>query len=104
VDGVHECDPYQVTSGCGLGEKCSPYVVYADRCQSEETGTRCVFAGTGVQGDDCSSDACAAGFVCVSAGTGLQCARLCRLSGATDDCPPGLICGPLDVEGFSACG
>jgi hypothetical protein len=105
VQGVHECDPY-APGACGSGRKCSPYVVYADGCQSEETGTRCVISGTRVQGEDCASDssACAEGFACVSAGTGFQCARLCQLNGATDDCPPGLICSPLDVDGFYVCG
>jgi hypothetical protein len=90
-------------STCGPGAKCAPYVEYAMDCQTEEIGTRCVTAGVGVQGDDCANDLCAAGFVCVSSGVGLVCAQLCH-STELDDCPSGLICGELDVDGFFVCG
>ena len=103
VQGVRECDVFTDQANCGAGSKCAPYVTYAMDCQTEEIGTRCVGAGTGVQGDDCANDVCAPGFVCVSSGVGLECARLCRNS-QIDDCPPGLICGELDVDGFFVCG
>ena len=106
VQGPRECDPYSTTNTCGVGARCVPYVTYGDQCQSEEIGTRCAPAGTGVQGDDCANDgdSCAAGYVCASAGSGFRCARLCTLSGASDDCPPGLLCSALDVDGFFVCG
>jgi hypothetical protein len=103
VPGVNECDAYDVSS-CGPGNRCSPYVSYGSGCQAEEIGTRCEVAGTGVQGDDCTSDACAPGYVCVSAGAGFECARLCKLQGGGAACPPGLLCAPLDVDGFFVCG
>jgi hypothetical protein len=103
VQGVRECDVFAGPGACGPGAKCTPYVQYAMDCQTEEIGTRCVAAGSGVQGDDCANDFCSAGFVCVSSGVGLQCAKLCH-EGPVDDCPPGLLCGELDVDGFFVCG
>jgi hypothetical protein len=103
VQGVRECDVFSGQASCGPGAKCAPYVKYAMDCQSEEIGTQCVAAGTGMQGDDCASDLCAPGFVCVSGGVGLECAKLCQDT-QFDDCPPGLICGELDVDGFFVCG
>lgn len=103
IQGTRECDVFVGQSSCGPGEKCAPYVEYAMDCQSETIGTRCVAAGTAVQGDDCSNDVCAPGFVCVSAGIGLQCAELCHGT-QVNDCPPGLLCGELDVDGFFVCG
>lgn len=103
VPGVQECEAY-VPGSCGPGSRCSPYVSYGSGCQAEEIGTRCEPAGTGVQGDDCTSGECAAGYVCVSAGAGFECARLCKLQGGDARCPPGLLCAPLDVDGFFVCG
>jgi hypothetical protein len=103
VAGIEECDPF-TPSSCGPGARCSPYVSYGTGCQAEEIGTRCEVAGVGVQGDDCASDPCAPGYVCVSAGAGFECARLCQLHGGTTGCPPGLLCAPLDVDGFFVCG
>lgn len=103
VQGVRECDVFTGQGSCGPGAKCTPYVQYAMDCQTEEIGTRCVAAGSGVQGDDCANDLCAASFVCVSSGVGLECAQLCH-NGQFDDCPPGLLCGELDVDGFFVCG
>jgi hypothetical protein len=103
VQGKRECDVFLGQASCGPGAKCAPYVKYAMDCQSEEIGTECVAAGTGVQGDDCANEPCAPGFVCVSGGVGLECAKLCQDT-QFDDCPPGLICGELDVDGFFVCG
>jgi hypothetical protein len=103
VQGVRECDVFTEQAACGPGAKCTPYVQYAMDCQTEEIGTRCVAAGSGVQGDDCATDLCAPSFVCVSSGVGLECAQLCH-NGQFDDCPPGLLCGELDVDGFFVCG
>lgn len=103
VQGSRECDVFSGQDSCGPGAKCAPYVKYAMDCQSEEIGTQCVAAGFGMQGDDCANDLCAPGFVCVSGGVGLECAQLCHDS-QFDDCPPGLLCGELDVDGFFVCG
>lgn len=102
VQGRHECDVFTGQASCGFGSKCAPYVHYAMDCQTEEIGTECVVAGTGTQGDDCANDLCAAGFVCVTAGIGLQCAQLCQ-DALLDGCPPGLLCVELDVDGFFVC-
>jgi hypothetical protein len=102
VEGQHECDT-ETQSGCQFGDRCVPYVSYGTKCEAEEVGTRCEIAGFARQGDDCSSETCAAGFVCVTGGAGFQCAELCTLKGSVDSCPPGLLCSPLDVDGFSVC-
>jgi hypothetical protein len=102
VEGRRECDTVAQT-GCSSGERCVPYVDYGEECEAEEVGTRCEVAGEGRQGDDCTSELCAGGFVCVTGGAGFVCARLCRMSASGDECPPGLLCSPLDVDGFSVC-
>jgi hypothetical protein len=104
IQGQRECDPFATVSSCPSGSGCLPYVLYADKCQTEEVGTACTTVGNGRQGDDCAADDCAAGFVCVTSGTGFQCAALCRLVGTGDTCGGGLICIPLDVDGFFVCG
>ena len=102
VEGTRECDAVS-QSGCSAGERCVPYVDYGQKCEAEEIGTRCEIAGTATQGDDCSTDICAGGFVCVTGGAGFVCAKLCRMNSADEDCPPGLLCSPLDVDGFAVC-
>ena len=103
VPGVHACDPFSpIGSSCGFAERCIPYVEYADDCGTEIFGTRCVPTGTGVQGDECNTAECGAGFVCVATGEGNQCSQLCDLTGL-HDCPPGLLCEPLDVDGSYVC-
>jgi len=106
VQGAHVCNPFAAPSDgeCGTGYRCVPYVQYADDCHTEEIGTDCEIAGTGRQGDDCSTSDCAAGFVCVTAGTGFECAALCQLTRTGDTCTSGLICSPLDVDGYFVCG
>ncbi|HEX4340024.1 MAG TPA: hypothetical protein VH062_29150 [Polyangiaceae bacterium] len=106
IQGPRACDPFatDVGSECAHGDRCVPYVQYADQCKTEEIGTQCQPSGTGRQGDDCAVDDCAGGFVCVTAGTGFQCAALCQLTKAGDTCTSGLICTPLDVDGFFVCG
>ena len=105
VQGPHVCDVGQSLAGCGPGERCVPFVTYGDKCKTETIGTECAPLGTAVQGEDCSVDAaCADGFVCVSAGNGFECAQLCTEVGGKSNCPPGLLCAPLDVDGYSVCG
>lgn len=100
---VRECDPFSVPTGCSFGDACYPFVSYPSGvCEQETFGTFCLPPGTGQQGDPCSGEPCAAGFVCVVSGQGNQCVQLCPLQGE-DGCPPGLFCVPVDVEGFGAC-
>jgi hypothetical protein len=102
---INECDPLSPTSGCADGESCFPYVEYpSGPCDVERFGTFCVVAGPGTQGESCSREACAADHICVSTGRGTQCARLCSLGEeAPDVCAPGLLCLPIDIEGFGGC-
>jgi hypothetical protein len=99
------CNPHdQLNSGCFPGEGCYIYVQYpSEPCGQEIYGAFCAPAGFGVQGDPCGGGLdCAAGFVCVVTGSGNQCVKLCPLQG-DDKCPPGLVCEPIDVEGFGGC-
>jgi hypothetical protein len=102
VQGPRECDTV-TQRGCASGERCVPYVTYGERCEAEEIGTRCDVAGEARQGDDCAFEACASGFVCVTGGAGFICAELCSMNADRDECPAGLLCSPLDVDGFSVC-
>jgi hypothetical protein len=102
VEGPRECNTV-TQSGCSSGERCVPYVDYGEKCEAEEVGTRCDLAGEATQGDDCTFEICASGFVCVTGGAGFVCARLCSMSASADECPPGLLCSPLDVDGFAVC-
>jgi hypothetical protein len=104
IQGKRECDPFAAVSTCPAGSGCLPYVQYADECQTEEVGTACTTVGAGRQGDDCTANDCAGGFVCATSGTGFQCAALCRFVGTGDTCGAGLLCTPLDVDGFFVCG
>jgi hypothetical protein len=100
-----DCDPYdQLNSGCFPGDGCYIFVQYPDEpCGQEIYGSFCAPAGFGVQGDPCGGGLdCAAGFVCVVTGSGNQCVKLCPLEG-NDGCPAGLVCEPIDVEGFGGC-
>lgn len=102
---IEDCDPLAVPSGCPLGESCFPFVSYpTGPCEVERFGTVCGLAGTGTQGDSCISEACAGDHICVSTGRGTQCVRLCGFaSGAPNVCSPGLLCLPIDIEGFGGC-
>ncbi|MBW2523235.1 MAG: hypothetical protein JRI23_03630 [Deltaproteobacteria bacterium] len=100
-----QCDPYDQFNGdCAPGEGCFIFVQYpTEPCGQEIYGAYCYLAGGGTQGDSCGGGQdCAAGFVCVVSGEGNQCIQLCQLSGP-DGCPPGLVCEPIDVEGFGGC-
>lgn len=98
-----ECDPLGGQNQCGFDEGCYPYVQYPNsRCEPETFGTRCDVSGPGMQGDPCTGQRCAHGFLCVVTGRGTECASLCRMPGP-NTCPDGLICGSLDIDGFGVC-
>lgn len=101
----YRCDPYDQGNGdCFDGEGCYIYVSYPDEpCGKETYGAVCLPVGPGGQGDACNGGQdCGAGFVCVVTGSGTQCVEFCPLTG-NDGCPPGLVCEPIDVEGFGGC-
>ncbi len=98
-----ECDPLAEPSDCGDGMGCFPFVDYPDDpCAAERFGSRCQVSGLGTQGDDCTLQGCASGFLCVATGQGTQCAKLCEVP-STGQCPPGLICGTVDIQGYGVC-
>lgn len=103
MPGPNECDPFAPVSECDAGERCVPTVEYPDDCGTERFGTVCAVAGPGIQGDDCEVESCAARHVCVTTGQGSQCVQLCTRSPGGDDCPAGLVCEPLDVDGYYVC-
>lgn len=101
-----ECDPLAPPpSGCAIGEACYPYVIYPQfECGQESYGAQCIVAGTGQQGSPCGNgeNHCAAGFVCVISGAGIQCVKLCALD-RIGACAEGLVCEPIDVQGLGGC-
>ncbi|MFT3772797.1 MAG: hypothetical protein QM820_45995 [Minicystis sp.] len=100
-----DCDPYHQFNGdCMPGEGCYIFVGYPEEpCGQETYGSVCQPAGFGGQGDPCNGGGdCGGGFVCVVSGSGNQCVKLCPLSGPPG-CPSGLVCEPIDVEGFGGC-
>jgi hypothetical protein len=100
-----ECNPYSQFNGdCAPGEACYIYVNYpSEPCGQEEYGAFCYPQGPGGQGDPCAGALdCQAGHVCVITGSGTQCVKLCHLRGE-DGCAAGLVCEPIDVEGFGGC-
>lgn len=101
----YQCDPYDQFNGdCAFGEACYIYVDYpSETCGQEIYGSYCYPEGYGGQGEPCSGGLdCQAAHVCVVTGSGNQCVELCHLSGPPG-CPPGLVCEPIDVEGFGGC-
>jgi hypothetical protein len=101
----YACDPYDQESGdCGFGEGCYIFVEYpSEPCGQEIFGAICLPEGIGGQGDPCGGPLdCQADFVCVVADSGTQCVQYCPLEGASN-CPDGLVCEPIDVEGFGGC-
>lgn len=102
---INACDPLAPVSGCAEGEACFPFVEYPrGPCGVERFGTVCSRAGSGMQGDSCANERCAGDHICVSTGRGTQCARLCGLDADSPRvCAPGLLCLPVDIEGFGGC-
>ncbi len=101
----YACDPYDQFNGdCLALEGCYIYVEYpSDPCGQEIYGSVCFPAGPGGQGDSCNgAQDCGAGHVCVVTGSGTQCVVLCQLN-QIGACPSGLVCEPIDVEGFGGC-
>jgi hypothetical protein len=104
---VDQCDAFATTPTCPLGEGCYPFVdhPFGEGCGAQSFGTVCMLAGTGHQGDICGDGTqdCASGFVCVvGSQPGMRCVQLCHLDDQ-NSCPPGMICGELDVEGYGVC-
>jgi len=100
-----DCDPYHQFNGdCMPGEGCYIYVSYpSEPCGQETYGSVCAPSGPGGQNAPCGgAQDCSGGFVCVVSGSGNQCVKLCPISG-NSSCPPGLVCEPIDVEGFGGC-
>lgn len=100
-----QCDPGEQGNGdCPFGEGCYIYVDYPDDpCGQEIYGSICLPEGPGQQGDPCGgAQDCGGGHVCVVTGSGTQCVVMCDLDGSTG-CPSGLVCEPIDVEGFGGC-
>lgn len=100
----YACDPLKTPPGdCKAGEACYPYVEYpTSPCDHEHYYSACFPAGTGKQGDPCSSAECAAGFACVVSGAGNVCVKMCK-PGDFGACPDGLVCEPTDVPGIGGC-
>ncbi len=101
----YDCDPYNQGNGdCAPGDACYIFVQYpSEACGQEIYGAFCAPAGSGGQGAPCNGGLdCQAGYVCVVSGSGNQCIQLCSLTG-DDGCPPGMVCEPIDVEGFGGC-
>jgi hypothetical protein len=99
------CNAYDQDSGdCPMGQGCYIFVQYPMTvCGQEVYGTACEPAGMGAQGASCGGGQdCAPGLACVVSGAGDQCVTLCPLTG-DDGCPDGLVCEPIDVEGFGGC-
>jgi hypothetical protein len=100
-----KCDPYKQFDGeCPNGYGCYIYVQYPQEpCGQEIYGADCAPVGPGGQGSPCGgAQDCGGGFVCVVTGSGTQCVQLCPLMG-DDNCPSGLVCEPIDVQGFGGC-
>lgn len=99
----YKCDPLDSAGSCPRGEACQLWVDYPlVPCEHEVYGANCGPAGEGKQGTACSSQGCAADYVCIVSGAGNICARTCR-PGKVGACPEGLVCVGVDVPGVGAC-
>lgn len=105
---VIECEPLAVPDGCEAGLACYPYIQRpgGDGCGFEQYGARCLEPGPVPLGERCGGSFgwCGAGSLCVvGALPGARCLQLCDPFGP-NTCPSGLICAPVDVEGYGVCG
>ena len=105
---VIECQPLAVPDGCAPGLSCYPYIQRpdGDGCGFEQYGARCLEPGLVAPGERCGGEFgwCAAGALCVVGSLpGARCLQLCDPFGP-NTCPNGLICAPVDVEGYGVCG
>ncbi len=99
------CDAFNQNNGdCPPGDACYIFTQNPQTpCGQEVYGSSCSPAGNGTQGDPCQgAQDCAAGLSCVVSGSGNQCVVLCELQGSST-CPEGLVCEPIDVQGFGGC-
>ena len=105
LPNINQCNPLSTPSDCPPGTACFPYVNYPEGpCEVETFGAACMPTGSGTQGDSCSREPCAADHICVSTGRGTQCVRLCSFADSAGSvCAPGLLCLPIDIEGFGGC-
>ena len=104
----YTCNPFEpADSGCSGSEGC---YIYAENptgasggCGQEVYGSECLPQGSGTEGDSCGGATdCLGGYSCVVTGEGVQCAKLCSVSGDAG-CDHGEVCMPIDVEGFGGC-
>ena len=65
---------------CGTGQTCSVVRV-------ESGATSCVATGRKNVGDECDTDQCMAGLVCLGAAGDRQCYKLCHTAPGSADCP-----------------
>jgi hypothetical protein len=103
-DVYKECEPLGNGSDCGAGEGCYPITVYPTKtCEPETFEMLCLSAGTGKQWDNCTTlTDCAPGFTCVVSSDGTLCSKMCDPLG-TLNCPAGLFCDAVDLQGIGIC-
>lgn len=103
-----ECDPLATPTGCDSGLACYPFIERpgGEGCDFEQFGATCLPPGSVQVGERCGGDFgwCDAGLLCVvGALSGARCLKLCDPYGP-NTCSAGLICAPVDVEGYGVCG
>lgn len=81
---------------CATDEACQPFQHF-----DGSFDLRCREPGPGMQGDDCSTDRCARGLVCVNQNGQAQCRTVCDVD---MDCPSGGMCsGTINGLGVKYC-
>jgi hypothetical protein len=101
---VFGCDPFLQNGQCPPGDGCYIFAAPPQTlCGAEVYGSACAPEGAGTQGESCNGDQdCRGGFTCVISGSGNQCSQLCPIQG-NSGCPAGMVCEPIDVQGFGGC-
>lgn len=102
---IPECDPLDPYKDCPTGYGCYPYLEYpfGEGCGHATFGAVCIPAGVGEQGEFCDDTYCAPGYMCVVGATGgKRCGQICEPI-RDHMCPPGLICGETDIQGYGVC-